>query len=153
ELVQHDDAGAGAERVDDPAVRLGIVTDVVERDIGPRCPPEAAGAGDLDLDVLAQLGHEEGAVVGDPGARSRSRRVVRHPHDKSLAIVSSHETRSASAFPATPHAFASSGWTRSHEHASAMSAARGSQTSPVRRSATTSSGPPASLVVITGFSA
>ena len=33
-LVQHDDAGALVQRVDDPAVRVGVVADVVERDVG-----------------------------------------------------------------------------------------------------------------------
>ena len=34
ELVHDDDAGALPERVDDPAVRVGVVADVVERDVG-----------------------------------------------------------------------------------------------------------------------
>ena len=35
-LVQHDDAGPLAQRVDDPAVRVGVVADVVERDVRGR---------------------------------------------------------------------------------------------------------------------
>ena len=38
EVVQDDDAGPLAQRVDDPAVRVRVVADVVERDVG------AAGA-------------------------------------------------------------------------------------------------------------
>ena len=35
ELVHDDDAGPRPQRLDDPAVRLGVVADVVEADIGP----------------------------------------------------------------------------------------------------------------------
>ena len=36
ELVQDDDAGSLPQRVDDPTVRVGVVADVVEGDIGAR---------------------------------------------------------------------------------------------------------------------
>ena len=48
ELVQHDDPGPLAQRVDDPAVRVGVVADVVERDVRLR----RALAGLRDDDVL-----------------------------------------------------------------------------------------------------
>ncbi len=50
EVVQHDDARAAAERVDDPAVRVRVVADVVERHVGIRDRPRAAGADDVDVD-------------------------------------------------------------------------------------------------------
>ena len=50
EVVQHDDAGPPAQRVDDPAVRVRIVADVVERDVGVRDGRRAARPHDLDLD-------------------------------------------------------------------------------------------------------
>ena len=50
EVVQHDDAGLPPQRVDDPAVRLGVVADVVQRDVGVRDRSCPAGSYDLDLD-------------------------------------------------------------------------------------------------------
>ena len=35
EVVEDDDAGSAAQRVDDPAVRVRVVADVVERDVAP----------------------------------------------------------------------------------------------------------------------
>jgi len=34
EVVQDDDAGTSPERLDDPAVRVRVVADVVEREVG-----------------------------------------------------------------------------------------------------------------------
>ena len=66
EVVQDDDPAAPPQRGDDPAVGVGVVADVVERDVGaPRRPPPAA-ADDVDLETPLQLGQEQRAVVGDP---------------------------------------------------------------------------------------
>ena len=50
ELVQHDDARPPPQRVDDPAVGVRVVADVVERDVGIRHRPGAPRPHDLDLD-------------------------------------------------------------------------------------------------------
>ncbi len=72
ELVQHDDAGPLAESVDDPGVRVGVVADVVEADVGMR--RALAGLGDDDLlEPLAQRRQEQRRVVGDPRSRRRQR--------------------------------------------------------------------------------
>ena len=107
-LVQHDDAGPLAQRVDDPAVRVRVVADVVERDV--RGGRALARLGDDDLDALAQRRQEQRRVVGDPRARRRQRRVVGDLHDRSASTQASQVTRSAIALPARPHAFASSTW-------------------------------------------
>ena len=44
--------GRAAQRLDDPAVRLGVVADVVERDVGAAGAPEAARAARRDVDPL-----------------------------------------------------------------------------------------------------
>ena len=64
----------------------------------------------------------------------------------------SQVTPCASSRPARPNAFASSACPSSHVHARATSSTLGATTRPVSRSWTTSSGPPASVVVSTGFS-
>ena len=51
--MEDDDTGAPAQRVHDPAVRLRVVPDVVERDVGASQQP-AARAGDLDVHPLLQ---------------------------------------------------------------------------------------------------
>jgi hypothetical protein len=53
ELVQHYDTGLLAQRVDDPAVGVGIVADVVERDVRLRPPLARLCKYDV-LDALAQ---------------------------------------------------------------------------------------------------
>ena len=108
--MQHDDARALAQRIDDPAVRVRVVADVVERDVGGGRP--LARLGDDDLDALAQRRQEQRRVVGDPRARRRQRRVVGDLHERSASTQASQVTRSAIAWPAPPHAFASSTWSR-----------------------------------------
>jgi hypothetical protein len=80
EVVEDDDPGPLAQCVDDPAVRLGVVADVVERDVGCRVPATAAGYGDDHVDALLQLGEQQRRVVGDPRARWGHRRVVGDLH-------------------------------------------------------------------------
>jgi hypothetical protein len=70
-LVQDDDPGAALQRVEDPAVRVRVVADVVERDVGLR--RALAGLRDDDLEPLAQCGQEQIRVVRDPRARIRRR--------------------------------------------------------------------------------
>src|SRR5439155_13496555 len=147
---QDDDAGAGGECAGDPAVRLGVVADVEERDVRFRGASEAARPCDLDVEALLELGEQQRAVVGDARARRGQRAVVGDLHASSLSIARSHVTRSASALPARPHARASSSPIAS---AAATASTVGSTTRPVSRSRTTSRGPPASVVVTTGFSA
>jgi hypothetical protein len=53
EVVQDDDTGTPAQRFDDPAVRLGIVADVVEGDVS-RDGSRLAPTDDLDLDEPRQ---------------------------------------------------------------------------------------------------
>jgi hypothetical protein len=46
EVVEHDDASPPPERVHDPAVRLRVVADVVEGDVGPARRPLGASPDD-----------------------------------------------------------------------------------------------------------
>ena len=75
ELVEDDDPRPRAQRLDDPSMRVRVVADVVERDVGFRRP--AAPAGNIDLDAPSERGQEQRAVVGDAGALGGQRRVVR----------------------------------------------------------------------------
>ena len=80
ELVEDDDPRPPAQRLDDPAVRLGVVADVVEPDVRLRLAAEPAGAGDRDLDALGERRQQQRGVVGDPGAGRRQRAVVGDLH-------------------------------------------------------------------------
>jgi hypothetical protein len=64
--VQDDDAWPATESLDDPAVRRGLIPDVVERDVRPAAAPSRASADDVDVDPLRQRRQEERAVVSDP---------------------------------------------------------------------------------------
>ena len=44
EVVQHDEPGRAPQRLDDPAVRLGIVADVVDAELGPARRPSSCRA-------------------------------------------------------------------------------------------------------------
>src|SRR5205823_2427850 len=149
EVVEDYDHRPLAQRLDDPAVRVGVVADVVEADVG--VARRAAGH-DLEVDPLRERRHEQLAVLGDPGPLRGKRRVVRDLHASRRSIAWSHVTCSATALPARPKLRTSSGCSRRKRTAPASASPRGSQTRPVCRSATTSSGPPASVVVTTGFS-
>jgi len=99
EVVQDDDARAAAQRLHDPAVRLGIVADVIERDVR-RDRPRPATADDLDIDEPAERRQQERGVIGDARPLRRERRVERDLHWSRRAIVSSQETRRAISLPA-----------------------------------------------------
>ena len=72
EVVEHDNAGTAAQRVDDPSVRVGVVPDVVQRDIGGnRTRP--ASACDFDIDEPFENRQEKRAVIGDAAALGRQR--------------------------------------------------------------------------------
>ena len=73
EVVQDDDAGTALERIDDPAVRIGIVADVVERDVRVGHGTRASRPHDLDVDQLLERRQEQRRVVGDPRRRRRQR--------------------------------------------------------------------------------
>ena len=79
EVVEDDHAGAATQRLDDPAVSLGVVTDVVQRDVAPRGATEASGPGEGHLDPLCERREQKRRVVGDPGAGRRQGRVVGDP--------------------------------------------------------------------------
>jgi hypothetical protein len=53
------------QRVDDPAVRLRIVADVVERNVGGH-GPRASAPHDRNLDEALQNGKQQRGVVGYP---------------------------------------------------------------------------------------
>ena len=85
EVVQHDEPRRAAQRVDDPAVRVGVVADVVDAEVGRR----AAAASlprlhDDDVAALAQRGQQQRRVVGDPRALGRHRAEEGDPHASSL---------------------------------------------------------------------
>ncbi len=116
EIVQHDDPAATPERSDDPTVSFGVVADVVQGDIGAARRSPTAAPDNLDLEAPLQLGQEQRAVVGDPGALGRKRRVVRDLHaPRSRSTTLSHDACSASFLPARPHVRASSGLFASRE--------------------------------------
>ena len=73
ELVQDDEAPPALERVDDPAVRVGVVPDVVERHIGAsrRLPPTPPDDGDLHATL--ERGEQKSAVVSDTRSLGRKR--------------------------------------------------------------------------------
>ena len=73
EVVQHDDAGTPAKRVDDPPVRIGIVAYVVERDVGVGDGTRATGAHHLDLDEPFERRKQQRRIVGDARRRRRQR--------------------------------------------------------------------------------
>ena len=132
EVVEDDDAGAAAERVDDPRVRVGVVADVVEAEVCPArraLPPVRLHD---EVDPPPEGRDEERRVVGDPRPLRRHRRVVRDPHARSLSTARLQVTSSAIAFPALPNDAASSRWARSQPAARASSSAAGGTTSPVR---------------------
>ena len=87
EVVQDDDAGPLPQRLDDPAVRVRVVADVVEVDVDVTQTQQAAPADRDDLDAPFERRQEEGAVVSDPRAVGRERRVVGDLHDSSLSTT------------------------------------------------------------------
>ena len=56
EIVQDDDSRSPSQGVDDPRVRVGVVPDVVEGDVGRHVPAEAASRAlsDDDVDALPE---------------------------------------------------------------------------------------------------
>ena len=64
EVVQHHDSGPPAQRVDDPAVRVGIVADVEEGDVGSD-RTRAAAPDDLDVEQPRERGQQQRGVVRD----------------------------------------------------------------------------------------
>ena len=144
---------APLERVDDPRVRLGAVSDVIEGDIGSARRVASSPRDDDDVEPLSKRREQERAVVGDPRAFRREGREVRDLQElRSRSTTASHVMRSAVRFPERPHARACSGFAASHVQAEAMAAGAGLADEAVLPSTTTSSGPPASRVVTTGFS-
>ncbi len=102
EVVQDDDPGAPPQGLDDPAVRLGVVADVVETDVASARSALAAAARDGDLEPTAQRGQQQLRVVGDAGPLRRHGREVGDLHASSLSMQRSHVTCSAIALPARP---------------------------------------------------
>src|SRR3954454_11388963 len=80
EVVEDDDARTLAQPLEDPAVHLDVVPDVVQRDVAARA---AVARRNVDLDARAERGHEKCGVVGDARPLWRHRAVVRDPHTDS----------------------------------------------------------------------
>src|SRR3954447_11117340 len=151
EVVEHDDSRGTPQRVEDPAVCIGIVSNMVNDEVdAPRRALRTVFHGH-DLTAFLQRREQQRRVVRDSRAVGRHRAEERHLHESSLPMARSHVTSAAIAFPARPKDIASSGWSRSHTAASPIATADGSTTRPVVPSWTTSSGPPASVAVITGL--
>ena len=102
EVVEDDDTRPLAQRVDDPGMRVRVVPDVVERDIGAARRRLLPPTHDGDVDPLAQRRKEQRAVVGDARLLGRHRAEVGELHASSLAIARSQVTSLAIAFPARP---------------------------------------------------
>ena len=88
EVVEDDDAWPPPQRVDDPAVRVGVVSDVVERDVRPARRPPRSTSDDDDLQPLLERRQQQRAVVGDPRPLGRKRRVVGDLHEPSSRSTS-----------------------------------------------------------------
>ena len=131
EVVEHDEPRRPPERVEDPTVRVGVVADVVDGEIGAARRSLRAALHDLDRDVLPERREQQRRVVRDPRGLRGHRREVRDLHESSLAIARSQVTSPASAFPAAPNAAASSSWSRSQAAACPIAGASGATTSPV----------------------
>ena len=131
--MQDDDAGPLAQCLDDPPVVLRVVADVVEREVACRAGHAPGAPHDLDLDPPLERRQQQRAVVGDPGALGRQRRVVgdssaQQPVDR---VVPGHQLAGASRPAPTSRARVSS-CCASQVQASASAAGVGSTTSPVR---------------------
>ena len=152
ELVEDDDAGTLAERVDDPAVLVRVVADVVERDVRLGRAPEAAGLGDDDVHAL--LERRAAAAPSSPRcptARAAAASSTRLSSASSLSIVASQVTRSASSLARPPPRRGVAAFSAAERSGERLGARLGDE--PGHAVVTTSSGPPASVVVTTGFSA
>ena len=142
--------GRAAQRLDDPAVRVGVVADVVERDVGAarrvRCRGRATSTSTRSLERRQQ----QRAVVGDAAsARAAAARSTRpsRASSRSIARVPGDRARRR-ALPARPQ--------RSRlvlvlaqpaQRARELVGASARRRARSRGRATTSSGPPASVVV------
>ena len=89
EVVEDDDAGSAAQRVEDPAVRVGVVANVVDGEVRFARRALRTALDDVDVDVLAERGQQQCRVVGDPttppAASARSRRPSREqPPDRAV---------------------------------------------------------------------
>ena len=66
EVVEDDEAGRRRRASTIQAVRVGVVADVVEAQVGAARRPLLPALHDLQLDALLQSRHEQRRVVGDP---------------------------------------------------------------------------------------
>jgi hypothetical protein len=66
EVVKDDEPGRSSQRVEDPAVHLGVVADVVDGEVGPTRRPLRAALHHVHLDVRSERRHEQRRVVTDP---------------------------------------------------------------------------------------
>ena len=80
EVVEHDEARHAPQGVEDPAVGVRIVADVVDGEVGSARRPLRPPLDDGQVDVLAKRGNEQCRVVGDPRRLGRHRREVGDPH-------------------------------------------------------------------------
>ena len=156
EVVEHDDAGRASQGVDDPAVRVRVVADVVERD-----SPCRAG-------LVSVRGERRVDVERARGARGAAARSSRRSPERSggIGLKYARPSREEPRDRAVPRHLGGDRLARPPERSRLARGCSRSQrggagdarprrarpTRPVRPSATTSSGPPASVVVITGFS-
>jgi hypothetical protein len=86
EVVQDDDSGSLAQCVDDPGVCVGVVPDVVEREVRPARSGLLPPADDRHVDPLPERGEQERAVVRDARLLWRHRAEVRDVHASSLPM-------------------------------------------------------------------
>ena len=153
EVVEDDDSRLAAQRVDDPRVRVRVVPDVVERDVRPARRPLRPAPHDVDVDPLAQRRQEQRAVVGDAGLLGRHRAEVGDLHVSSLPMARSHVTSRGDRVPGAPERGGLVAVVaQPAERAGDLSGVRGHDEPGRVGRDTTSSGPPASVVVSTGFS-
>src|SRR5215211_7499326 len=157
ELVQDDHGGnpvrVAAHEVEDPAVGIRVVANMVDSDVDSAWQPPGSPAHGLDVCPPLERRQQQAAVVGDPRTLGRKRRDVGDVHERSAPTTESQVSRSARPLPAWPRSRATAGCSANQRQARATSAGVDSQTIPLTPSTTASSGPPASRVVTTGRSA
>ena len=146
--------GRRRERIDDPPVRVGVVADVVERDVGVlAAAPSRPGARPRRPSAARARAAAARCSRRSRSARAEAARSTRpssgkHPRRSSASQV----TRSASRCPRAPTRGLVSMLGEPEQRRRQRPRASARATTPFSRSATISSGPPASMVVTTGFS-
>jgi hypothetical protein len=80
EVVEHDEAGRPPEGVEDPAMGIRVVADMVNGEVDTAWRPLRPALDDRDIDMPSKRRQQQRGVVRDPRRLGRHRREVRDPH-------------------------------------------------------------------------